>query len=157
MPNWCFNSAEFDNSDPQKVLNLKEAFEQGKAFESIVPNPDGEWDHGFSVLNWGTKWDVQAENASIDDDGSLSVTFDTAWAPPIAFYKALVEQGWKVSATYHEPGMCFIGQFNDGEDECYEYDFSNEDWREDLPEDLVDMLEVEYEIYKEFLEEENAE
>ena len=46
--------------------------------------------------------------------------------------------------------MAFIGTWStkDGE-RYYEYDFSNENWREGLPPDMVSMLESDYVFYLE--------
>jgi hypothetical protein len=48
-------------------------------------------------------------------------SFDSAWAPPIGLYKKLDELGYKVHASYFEPGMCFCGVWTDGYDNCIEY------------------------------------
>ena len=46
----------------------------------------------------------------------------------------------------------------DGEDYCFEYDFTNEDWREDIgDEEVLDLLESEYESWKEWQDEEETE
>ena len=46
----------------------------------------------------------------------------------------LCEQGLNVYATYYEPGMCFVGSWEDGAEEHYEYS-SIED-----PEELRDYI-----------------
>ena len=82
----------------------------------------GNW-YDFCVNRWGTKWDVDAyegENTKVED-GRLQFGFDSAWAPPIGIYEELVEQGFSVRAYYYEPGMAFVGKWEDGCDECYEY------------------------------------
>ena len=81
----------------------------------------GNW-YDFCVNEWGTKWDVQFDSCEVSDDGlELTGSFDSAWAPPVGVYNALVDQGFEVTAYYYEPGMCFVGKYEDGDDNCYEF------------------------------------
>ena len=81
----------------------------------------GNW-YDFCVNEWGTKWDVQFDSCEVSDDGlELTGSFDSAWAPPVGVYNALVDQGFEVTAYYFEPGMCFVGKYEDGDDNCYEF------------------------------------
>ena len=156
MPNWCFNSATFSHDDHAQVDALAEAFNEGKPFATFQPPPSGEWEYGWCSENWGTKWDVQPIDSVESEDGSLSVMFDSAWAPPIGFYRHMESLGWSVDATYHESGMSFAGHYSDGDDNYYEYDFSNEDWREEIDDpDVLEILESEYESWLEWQEEES--
>lgn len=78
--------------------------------------------YDFQVANWGTKWDVECSDVEIDDDGlGFSGGFESAWAPPMGIVEALVEQGFEVTLYYYEPGMAFVGKFEDGSDSCYSY------------------------------------
>ena len=156
MPNWCMNNVSVSHEDPEMMLKFKAALETEKLFETFVPNPTGQWDYGWSVENWGTKWDNNGGDFTLDaDNKSGSGFFDTAWGPPISFYEKLKEQGFVVEATYFEPGMCFAGAWSDGVDESYEYDFSDPDWAEDIDNDDVrELLESEYESWLEWNDEE---
>ncbi len=84
----------------------------------------GNW-YDFCTSRWGTKWDVGGDGqADIADDGlSMNASFDSAWAPPVGVYDALVEQGYTVRAYYYESGMCYAGVYDNGADDCQ--DFSN--------------------------------
>jgi hypothetical protein len=158
MPNFCFNSATFSHEDPDKVAALAKAFSEGNPFMTFMPPPGGEWDYGWCSENWGTKWDVEAGDAIEIEDGTFSVWFDSAWAPPIGFYSHLVNEGWNVDATYHESGMCFAGHFEDGSDYYVEYDFSLEDWRDGIEDsEVLEILEQEYDSYILWKEEEEQE
>ena len=98
----------------------------------------GNW-YDFCVAEWGTKWDVGGDGCDpIAEDGSLSVTFDSAWAPPLMAYEKMAEMGFDIRAMYYEPGMAFAGTWtNDGGDEYHEYgDMSSEQVAEELPEEL---------------------
>lgn len=97
---------------------------------------------------WGTKWDVSSEGMSVDDypiDGnSITISFDSAWSPPIAFYQALEEQGWTVDAFYHEPGMEFCGRYTDGDDDCYDLsEAEDSEWvKENIPDEINEMFNI---------------
>ena len=82
----------------------------------------GNW-YDFQSGRWGTKWDVEPydPNEVKVENNTISFGFDSAWAPPIGVYEELVEQGFEVVAYYYEPGMCYVGKWDNGDDECYEY------------------------------------
>lgn len=75
-----------------------------------------DW-YGWRIANWGTKWDVGADDIQVVDDSPeyLSLEFYTAWSPPEGIYAALLElfdeHKLDVQATwfYDEPGMQFAG------------------------------------------------
>ena len=80
--------------------------------------------YDFNVANWGTKWEIggNGDVAEIEDDGlSFSASFESAWSPPTQVCEALVEQGFEVTLYYYEPGMGFVGKWEDGCDDYYEY------------------------------------
>ncbi len=81
----------------------------------------GNW-YDYCVGEWGTKWDVGEQGASdIHPDGNLLTTsFDSAWSPPIAAYEKLMDMGFGVRAGYYESGMCYCGQWEDGNDDYYD-------------------------------------
>ena len=79
-----------------------------------------DW-YSFCTGEWGTKWDMnnQIEDEPYTIDGNtVTMVFDTAWAPPMQIYYALEEMGFKVEATYVEQGMGYIGYYADGVDTC---------------------------------------
>lgn len=79
--------------------------------------------YDFCVHEWGTKWDFGADGSlELDEDGlGFSGTFESSWSPPINIAEALTEQGMEVTLYYCEPGMCFVGKWEDGNDDYYEY------------------------------------
>jgi hypothetical protein len=88
------------------------------------------------------------------------MAFDSAWAPPIQFYEKLMDLGFSVRASYYEPGMCFAGIWEDGDDDYYDLsDMNSEQVREELPEHLDEAYGIsecmaEYEAENEEEEEE---
>lgn len=155
MPNWCSNYASFYHKDPEQIKKLVAAAKEDKLFETFVPFPNGEWNYGWCIEEWGTKWDINNSDVQEDGDNDANVSFDTAWGPPIAFYHKMTGLGFEVDATYHEEGMQFAGHYTseDG-DYSVEYDFNDPDWRENIEdEEVKDILEGVYESWKEWQEE----
>ena len=154
MPNHCNNYLVLTHPDTAQIERAKKALEEGNFFTEFYPCPEelndsnlssfgGEnaeekdkmrqamvekygyasW-YEWNIANWGTKWD--AYDISIDEDlgRELRVQFDTAWAPPIGFYDALVDLGFGVDAMYNEFGCAFCGHYINGDDNYCEYNQS---------------------------------
>ena len=159
MPNWCNNSTTISGSKEQ--IDKFEAFLNEKSgkewFDFFLPCPKeltdvdspnktdnvneliekyghGDW-YSWSVENWGTKWNTDAQDWSRDGD-SISFWFDSAWAPPTALYDKITAEGYDVEAYYLEEGMGFVGKYSEGADEYYEY--TDSESLNDIPEDIVD-------------------
>jgi hypothetical protein len=100
--------------------------------------------YDYQVANWGTKWDVSCDCVEIDDDGlGFSGPFESAWAPPVRIAEALVEQGFEVTLFYYEPGMGFVGKWEDGCDDYYEYNGENSKTvRAAIGDELDDMFGI---------------
>jgi len=157
MPNWCANSLQLTAASKEEAdelsIHLKKLNEDTKEGEKeptffgfFVPETwnDEDW-YWNRVEAWGTKWDASMHDWSWVDDTTVVLTFDTAWSPPIAAYEAMVEQGWLVSATYHEPGMCFVGSWND-EAGSEHYDYAEYDTPEEVRNYISKDLDDEYGI-----------
>lgn len=158
MPNWCSNVAQISHEDKfevDKIENELSKKENCQLFNSLVTRPlteDENW-YGWNCENWGTKWDAAVQYWERLDENTLMVEFDTAWAPPVSFYDSLVtEYSYDVTAQYFEPGMGFVGEYADGEDNSYEYDITDPETWENIPADLVDFagIEFDHESYKEY-------
>ena len=98
--------------------------------------------------NWGTKWDIYETHCNRIDANTLSMTFYTAWSPPIPVFDKLVDMGFEVNARYLDEGWMYIGEYDNGED-----------WTTDNVEGVVDTrpeLDYEFDI-SEYLEENEKE
>jgi hypothetical protein len=127
-----------------------------KTAENIEKYGAGNW-YDFCVNRWGTKWDVDCHAVEISEDGkTVQASFDSAWSPPIGIYEHLVEDGYDVVAHYYEPGMAYVGKWDNGSDECYDYGGeTSETVRDSIGEELDDYFGIS-ESMKEW-EEENEE
>ena len=136
MPNYCSNTATIKHTDTAMITRVADAFANNHLFAEFVPiTTDSTTDS--HTASWGTKWDVGERDGGVMDqettDTSISLYFETAWCPPIEFYDAMINLGFEIDATYHEPGMCFCGYYKDGADEYWDYDETL-----DLPEHIID-------------------
>jgi len=94
------------------------------------------WD--FCVQEWGTKWDVGRDGyIDTEDPNYLSLSFQSAWSPPIDAYAKLLDMGFEVYALYYESGIGFCGCFDQGIDDCYSID-GNSKWVVDCIPDYID-------------------
>jgi hypothetical protein len=132
MPNWCSNSLSVRTNDTEESrISLKnflrenhpktsEKFESGGDRESggdltfwgSCPRPESEeenW-YNWNINNWGTKWDIEAELQTEDED-QLFYTFDSAWGPPTMWFHTIGEKYNLLcfKLEYEEGGMDFWG------------------------------------------------
>jgi hypothetical protein len=143
MPNWCSNVATFGHENQAELVRLAQAFVDRNPMQTFMPPPNGEWEYGWCTENWGTKWDIECNDA-LDNlsEGMLDLWFDSAWAPPIGFYTHLESLGFTVEAFYYESGMGFCGKYEDGEDDYFEIT-GNSEWVKDrIPADIDECFAI---------------
>jgi len=122
MPNYCNNQATFNHASSYRIEQVLNAANSNTLFNTFVPinNNDADHDDNLDPRDvWGCKWEASEIVVMNKSDDSITLYFDTPWAPPIAFYEAMEELGFTVEAYYWEPGMNFCGEFVDGND--FEY------------------------------------
>jgi len=139
MPNWCLNKLTVSHTDKTAMDRFVSAYNKGTLCNEFLPMPQdiGDGWYDWCVNNWGTKWDVGADEGTEKEEQyglkatvipwndkntvEASCSFDSAWAPPIGLYDELVELGYDVHASYFEPGMRFCGVYHNGADNYIEY------------------------------------
>jgi hypothetical protein len=147
MPNWCQNVAYIGHDEQDLIDDLVDKInnDKEKFFEYIRPRPGAEDENWYSwnLENWGTKWEVSPYEYSINEDGKLYVSFDSAWGPPTNLYDYMYDKGYDVEAFYNEEGMAFAGWYIDGEDNQYQYgDLSADEVEDQLPSKLDEMFNI---------------
>lgn len=146
MPNWCDNTLTITHPDKSKIDAIESTLSDKTnqaLFNTILPNPSGEWDYEWSVNNWGTKWEASVHDWERQDDNTIWVSFDSAWSPPTQLYEFMeAVEGYTVVAMYWESGMGFCGRFADGYDDYYDYDITDIDTINSLPEELLDFTDL---------------
>ena len=113
--------------------------------------------YDYCVNEWGTKWDISPyEPVTLDEDGRLTMSFDSAWSPPTQAYEKLLDLGFSLRAYYYESGMGFCGIWDEGFDDYYEIGGESADEvAEMLPDELDEMFGISENIR--MWEEENQE
>ena len=107
-----------DATDPKQI----ELEAQEKA--NLETHGYSTW-YDFCVNEWGTKWDVGGDDAvdhtMEDNNGTrVSMSFDSAWAPPVAAMEKFQDLGFSVRLYYYEPGMGFCGIYDENGDDYYD-------------------------------------
>ena len=160
MPNWCNNSVTITGNKEQidkfekflnekngkdwfdffaecpKELKLVDSPNNGPSAEKLVEKyGHSDW-YSWSVDNWGTKWNCDAQDWQRNEN-SISFWFDSAWSPPTAIYDTINKrETYDVEAHYLEEGMGYVGKYADGVDNYYE--FSDLASLDNIPEDIVE-------------------
>lgn len=119
------------------------------------------WD--FCVSQWGTKWDIGFDSAYADyltpdsARGMVTVTFNSAWSPPIGAYEKLSEMGFAIRAYYYEGGMGFCGSWIDGDDRYFSIEEYKSDWViENIPRDIDEYMFISEGLQLDEAQEENV-
>ncbi len=89
MPNWCSNTVRVGASPD----TLKELLDAKLSFETLMPRPAEveDW-YEWNVNHWGTKWDCDHFNVKEQGRKGFIAGFNTAWSPPLAFFRNLCEK-----------------------------------------------------------------
>lgn len=146
MPNWCSNVVTIEHKNKTAIDRVEKAFKAGTLCNEFVPVPKDLLDeanaekmiakHGFPswyefrVAKWGTKWEVEGDITDASDK-TLSISFDSAWSPPIGVYEAMAKEGYNITAHYYEPGMGYAGTWSSADGDV---EYSTEDMPKELDE-----------------------
>ena len=163
MPNWCQNTLALMGPKDvleeiaatglslQVILPVPEELQK---MEKRFPVPEEEKEerarlmakygvdtaYDWQVTRWGTKWDINVGQITVEPpygegvNHEISVSFDSAWTPPVKALEALYERyrdrGLTLWLEYFEPGCKFLGNAvgKDGQfvDDCREYESADE-------------------------------
>ena len=161
MPNNTDNRVILQHDDTQMIdmiYNIMNT-EDTPLCQTLIPMDesllDGEGWYDWRIENWGTKWDVRGDIEE-SDENSITLFFESAWSPPLVFYKTLFEDyGFEFTAYYYEPGTGFCGKFETSDDRLLDeyYDIQNNlewvdlEWvKENIPEDIDDEMGISSDI-----------
>jgi hypothetical protein len=142
-----------DDTDPKQI----ELEAQEKA--NLKTHGYSTW-YDWCVNEWGTKWDVGGDDYNEpqqDSPNKITMSFDSAWAPPTAAMDKFMDLGFSVRLYYYEPGMCFAGIYSEDGDDYYDLGgMTSAQVSEDIPSELDEMFGIS-ECMAEYEEEENQE
>jgi hypothetical protein len=104
-----------------------------------------DW-YGWKVAHWGTKWDVTANSPTCVDRSpcgkTVTLSFDSAWSPPVEFYDHMRGLGFYIKAYYHESGVGFCGKWENGENDFHDVHGPSSWVIEHIPEDIDEMFNI---------------
>ena len=175
MPNWCDNQITItgpnsvidkiekivsDEKNPDGLLNffhpmpkeLDGTTSPSSSADKPQPMVEGfdNW-YDWRVENWGTKWEVN-EFYGVDRQGdTISFGFSSAWSPPINAYEKFIisssekKQDVSIKAYYYEGGCDFMGEWDNGSDDCYapgDYKSTDDFWQDGVGSTLDDLFNI---------------
>lgn len=147
MPNYCSNRVTFQHEDVEMINKVAESIVVDRLFSTFVTPPESyetedDWYH-WNVENWGTKWEAGCIDIEDKTDSSITLYFDSAWSPPLAFYTAMEEKhNFEVLAYYFEEGMAFCGKYQDGFNEEYSVPKTVAEVEQNIPEDIDEVFGI---------------
>ncbi len=122
MPNHTDNRVILSHADSQKIDDIYNVMNTDDAslLQHIIPMNEalldgGDW-YEWRLDNWGTKWDIYETHCTRVDANTLSMTFYTAWSPPIPVFDKLTDMGYEINARYLDEGWMYVGEYVDGFD-----------------------------------------
>jgi hypothetical protein len=136
----------------QRLLELRE-----KLNEEFFKHKNW-WD--FCVKEWGTKWDVGGDDGFCQRTGTneLTLSFNSAWSPPVNAYEKMAELGFHIAAYYFEGGIGFCGSWDseNGDAEFSMEGITSKNIYKRIPSDIIENfnLKEELEHYEEEMEDE---
>jgi Ferredoxin-like domain in Api92-like protein len=171
MPNWCQNSLILRHPDPACLDRVVKAYKAERLMSEFLPCPPAllaeteigedynervaakeaanlaehshkDW-YSWCMENWGTKWDISASEWDDADrvNDQVTLSFETAWQPPVAFYEHLTTLGYDVTVFYLEEGQGFVGKYtNDTGDDSFNFDGAED--LEDIPDDIREFWDL---------------
>jgi len=108
--------------------------------------------------NWSTKWEVcefygvdrqhhEAGKSGLSLTSTITFGFSSAWAPPINAYEKFLENNsdCSVRAFYYEGGCDFMGEWNNGVDDCYapsDYKSTDDFWQDGVGSTIDDLFNI---------------
>ena len=138
---------------PKELEDTTSPSSSAKKPQPMVDGYDNWYD--WRCDNWGTKWDVnefygvdrQYLTEQNEGESTISFGFSSAWSPPIGAYDKFMDSGHNVEikAYYYEGGCDFMGEWDNGSDDCYEpsqYKSTDDFWKIGVGSTLDDMFNI---------------
>lgn len=99
-----FNNPYFEM--PREQWSDATTINVAKGYYNIQKYGYRDW-YDFCVTKWGTKWNVDPGECYIDEmsDGSLKITFDTAWSTPAEIWQELANKGLNFNVAYADEDL----------------------------------------------------
>ena len=173
MPNWCYNNLTI-KGDEKNLKRIKFHLEDIEkkdnqspgVFMALVGRDQSielnEYEHGgwyqANIDYWGCKWDVSYDESGLDyTDDSITMSFNSAYSPPVPFIQHLGRLfNVQCELYYEEPSCDFCGKsyFNNEnglteEDYTYNegrYVFDKDSFFESIDGDIEYLIESDEDV-----------
>ena len=134
---------------------LRDTTADGKTDKKLMKKYGySDW-YGWACDNWSTKWDIsefygvdrQYLTEQSEGESTISFAFSSAWAPPIGAYEYFLakNEDCSLKAYYYEGGCDFMGEWDNGADDCYQpSDYKSDDdfWQDGVGSTLDDVFNI---------------
>ena len=144
---------QFFNPMPKELEGTTSPSSSADKPQPMINGFDNWYD--WRVENWGTKWEVcefygvdrQYHSENNEGESTITFGFDSAWAPPINAYDQFLRDNSDCSlkAWYYEGGCDFMGEWDNGQDDCYQpSDYKSDDdfWNDGVGSTLDDYFGI---------------
>lgn len=138
LPEVLRNTISGKTSDKEVQLKREEQYKRNTE-EYGFPT----W-YEFCNAKWGTKWDVYNKSNvedyddQYDEEDGFEVKFESAWCPPIEFYKAITKLGFVVDAKFIDEGNHYYGYWRNDEEKVYDL---KKFYNDKIPSDLKEFVQ----------------
>ena len=91
---------------PRKQWSDETTINVAKGYYNLQKYGYVDW-YNFCIDKWGTKWNVDPDEVYVDEmsDGSLKITFDTAWSTPAEIWQELANRGLNFNVAYADEDL----------------------------------------------------
>ena len=91
--------------------------------------------------------DRQYHSEQNEGESTISFGFSSAWAPPIGAYEQFLKdnEDCSLKAYYYEGGCDFMGEWDNGSDDCYapsDYKSDSDFWNDGIGYNLDEMFNI---------------
>ena len=111
--------------------------------------------YDWRTTNWGTKWELcefygldrQYLTEQSEGESTISFGFTSAWAPPLGAYEQFLHdnEDCSLKAYYYEGGCDFMGEWDNGSDDCYapsDYNSESDFWNDGVGSTLDEIFNI---------------
>ena len=144
---------QFFHPMPKELEDTTSPSSSAKKPQPMIEGFDNWYD--WRCENWSTKWDVsefygvdrQYLTEQSEGESTISFGFSSAWAPPIGAYEQFLKDNKDCSlkAYYYEGGCDFMGEWDNGSDDCYavsDYKSDSDFWNDGIGYNLDEMFNI---------------
>ncbi len=118
---------KFANDEEAKNRELDRVSNQAKGYFNLQRYGYEDW-YDWSRAKWGTKWNACDTYITVDYDGELCFTFNTAWCTPEDVFRKLAQMGYEFTVAYADEDIGYnVGLIKTEDNNIIFYNLEKED------------------------------